>query len=89
MAKRRAASEKNLLTLKQPMQETAIAESEQNVAAAAPATEAARQSIAEAAYYRAERRGFEAGNEIDDWLAAEAEITGCSLQQSAPADELH
>jgi len=29
---------------------------------------------AEAAYYRAERRGFEAGHELDDWLAAEAEI---------------
>ena len=30
--------------------------------------------IAEAAYYRAERRGFEPGMEADDWLAAEAEI---------------
>ena len=30
--------------------------------------------IAEAAYYRAERRGFQPGLENDDWLAAEAEI---------------
>jgi hypothetical protein len=30
--------------------------------------------IAEAAYYRAERRGFEPGGETQDWLAAEAEI---------------
>lgn len=30
--------------------------------------------IAEAAYYRAERRGFHTGYEIEDWLAAEAEI---------------
>ena len=30
--------------------------------------------IAEAAYYRAERRGFQPGAETDDWLAAEAEI---------------
>ena len=30
--------------------------------------------IAEAAYYIAERRGFEPGAELDDWLAAEAEI---------------
>ncbi len=30
--------------------------------------------IAEAAYYRAERRGFHEGYEIEDWLAAEAEI---------------
>ena len=30
--------------------------------------------IAEAAYYRAEARGFEAGPELEDWLAAEREI---------------
>ena len=37
-------------------------------------SEAQLQSwIAEAAYYRAERRGFQPGFEIDDWLAAEAE----------------
>lgn len=33
-----------------------------------------RQRIAEAAYYRAERRGFAAGGEDDDWLEAEQEI---------------
>jgi hypothetical protein len=30
--------------------------------------------IAEAAYYRAEARGFEAGHELEDWLDAEREI---------------
>jgi hypothetical protein len=30
--------------------------------------------IAEAAYWRAERRGFTAGQELDDWLAAEKEV---------------
>ena len=30
--------------------------------------------IAVAAYYRAERRGFAPGRELEDWLAAEAEI---------------
>lgn len=30
--------------------------------------------IAEAAYYRAERRSFTPGHELEDWLAAEAEI---------------
>lgn len=34
------------------------------------------QLIAEAAYFRAERRGFEPGNEISDWLDAEAEVAG-------------
>ena len=33
-----------------------------------------RAMIAEAAYYRAERRGFEPGHELEDWLQAEAEI---------------
>lgn len=32
--------------------------------------------IAEAAYWRAERRGFAAGQELDDWLAAEKEVDG-------------
>ena len=30
--------------------------------------------IAEAAYFRAEKRGFAAGHENEDWLAAEAEV---------------
>lgn len=30
--------------------------------------------IAEAAYFRAESRGFEGGSDLDDWLAAEMEI---------------
>ena len=33
-----------------------------------------QRRIAEAAYYRAESRGFEPGGEAQDWLAAEAEI---------------
>lgn len=36
--------------------------------------EANRQKIAEAAYYRAQQRGFEPGYELEDWLAAEAEL---------------
>jgi hypothetical protein len=33
-----------------------------------------RGMIAQAAYLRAERRGFVGGNEVEDWLAAEAEV---------------
>lgn len=33
-----------------------------------------QRMVAEAAYYRAMQRGFVAGGEIDDWLAAEREI---------------
>ena len=36
--------------------------------------ETRRAMIEQAAYLRAERRGFTAGNEIEDWLAAEAEV---------------
>jgi len=32
------------------------------------------KAIAEAAYFRAEHRGFVPGHEFDDWLAAETEI---------------
>lgn len=32
------------------------------------------QMIAEAAYYRAEQRGFAPGNEMSDWLEAEANV---------------
>lgn len=32
------------------------------------------QMIAEAAYYRAEQRGFTPGNEMSDWLQAEADV---------------
>ncbi len=32
------------------------------------------QMIAEAAYFRAEQRGFIPGNEMSDWLQAEADI---------------
>jgi hypothetical protein len=33
-----------------------------------------RAMIAQAAYLRAERRGFTSGGEVEDWLAAEAEV---------------
>lgn len=33
-----------------------------------------QQMIAEAAYYRAQARGFAPGRELDDWLEAEAEV---------------
>ncbi|MBP1150536.1 MULTISPECIES: DUF2934 domain-containing protein [Methylocaldum] len=37
------------------------------------------QKIAEAAYYRAEKRGFVPGYEVEDWLEAEKEIRAGSL----------
>ena len=37
-------------------------------------TSVRRSMIAQAAYLRAERRAFSGGDEIEDWLAAEAEV---------------
>jgi hypothetical protein len=35
-----------------------------------------RRLISEAAYYRAKQRGFAPGHELEDWIAAEAEVIG-------------
>jgi hypothetical protein len=43
-------------------------------AAAMPSEAELRELIAQAAYYRAEKRGFRPGLEADDWLQAEAEV---------------
>jgi hypothetical protein len=40
----------------------------------APSQEQRRQMIADAAYRRAQQRGFLPGGETQDWLAAEAEV---------------
>lgn len=42
------------------------------------------ERIAEAAYFRAERRGFGQGNEQDDWLEAEKEIDREERQRARP-----
>jgi hypothetical protein len=36
--------------------------------------------VAEAAFFRAEKRGFAPGSEVEDWLAAEAEVDAKLLQ---------
>ena len=48
--------------------------SEPSVHEKARAGEDRYRMIAEAAYFRAERRGFVAGSELQDWLAAEIEV---------------
>jgi hypothetical protein len=58
---------------------SALGNSEATTAAAVSAmsqvtNEERFQLIAEAAYYRAERRSFAPGYEMEDWLNAEAEI---------------
>lgn len=55
---------------------------------ARPSETQRRAMVSEAAYYRAQKRGFEPGWELDDWLAAEAEIDACSLVRDLQP-ELH
>jgi Protein of unknown function (DUF2934) len=50
-------------------------------ARASVTAEARRALIAEAAYLRAERRGFNPGHETEDWLAAEAEVDALLSEQ--------
>lgn len=44
-----------------------------------------RAMIAEAAYLRAERRGFAAGHEEEDWLAAEKEVDALLSEEQGAA----
>jgi hypothetical protein len=46
-------------------------------------SESREARIAEAAYWRAEQRGFASGHELDDWLAAERQIDGESAHRAA------
>jgi hypothetical protein len=41
--------------------------------------------IAENAYYRAQRRGFEPGHEVEDWIAAERDLELLERGPQAPA----
>ena len=47
-------------------------------------SESREARIAEAAYWRAERRGFVPGRELDDWLDAEKEIDGQGETRDVP-----
>jgi hypothetical protein len=42
--------------------------------ARSPSPEEQQRLIAQRAYYRAQRRNFEPGHELKDWLEAEAEL---------------
>jgi len=50
-------------------------------ATANPSGEERQQRIAEAAYRRAELRGFAPGYELDDWLAAGGEVDGKAVEE--------
>lgn len=61
-------------------------ESDQEVGSCDKSSSAEEQRncmIAEAAYFRAEKRGFAEGDPVQDWLQAEREIE-CMLGEGAP-----
>jgi hypothetical protein len=45
-----------------------------------------RERIERAAYFRAERRGFAPGHEVEDWLAAEVEVAAAQADGTLSAD---
>ena len=53
-------------------------------AAAAATQDAYETMVAEAAYYKAEQRGFAPGYEVADWLAAERELLDQILLANEP-----
>jgi len=68
--------------------ETRNARPEGRAASPAPPADPARRArIAIAAYYRAERRGFAPGHEIEDWLEAERDLDRGSAAGPAPDSE--
>lgn len=65
------------MTAKRPRRKT--------MAAMPPISEQQRyQMIAEAAYYRAEHRGFQGGSPEEDWYAAAAEIDAMLAGEAPP-----
>ena len=61
--------------MSEPAKPRTISEMASQVATNRPVDAKTRQAmIAEAAYYRAEKRGFAPGHDLDDWLEAEALI---------------
>ena len=61
--------------MSEPAKPRIISEMASQVATHRPVDAKTRQAmIAEAAYYRAEKRGFAPGHDLDDWLEAEALI---------------
>ncbi len=93
MAMQRSTSGKRIVTLKKrkpPADEPPQEMTQSSPPTAPPMAEEVRQRMtAEAAYYRAQKRGFARGCELEDWLAAEAEISMATTDQQSPPAELH
>ena len=72
-AKKKVAKKKSKSAAKKSITKKKITKKELSKAIKISAADR-QKMIAEAAYYRAEKRGFQAGDPIEDWLAAENEV---------------
>jgi len=82
MAIRRSPDATDSTTARRPVRSR---KSAPTTAAREQVSPAARHAlIAEAAYLRAERRGFAPGHETEDWLAAEAEVDALLRDEQSP-----
>ncbi len=73
--KKRQTEKKTLTKAKTPEASIQIPESQQDIA-----HEQQYAMIAEAAYFIAEQRGFQGDTALEDWLLAEAKLTGQSSE---------
>ena len=76
-AKTVSAKTVSVKTVKRTAKKTAGSERTDGPATAATSSidpEVRRQMVAAEAYFRAERRGFAAGQEVEDWIAAESVV---------------
>jgi hypothetical protein len=69
-----ATADEKLTLRKRASKAAAPATAEPQADAVEISADARRGMIAEAAYLRAEARGFAPGYELDDWIAAESEV---------------
>jgi len=81
--KPRAASSKPSGTRPAAPRKTARPKKTVTAAAGDSAPASRDEMVRMAAYFRAERRGFAAGYDLEDWLAAEAEVA--ALLEKPPA----
>jgi hypothetical protein len=64
--------------------QTPLHESRGNACHAFERYGARNKMVRDAAYPRAQARGFESGHELPDWLAAEHEVDACLFAKIAP-----
>jgi hypothetical protein len=80
VAKKKAAPRKKVVT-KAPAARARSRTSPASVSPVGVSMEERWRMIATAAYYKAEKRGFAPGNEFQDWIDSEAEITALLSKQ--------